>query len=204
MVDAIDSVHTQIWENAGNDYLSSINEINSDSLRITDKLPANFALLPFIRLIFPRARIVHIRRDPLATIASCIRAPFSDPALAFSVEDWARFYGIYQALMDTWRPLLGDQMLDLEYEDLVGDLPTQARRLIHFVGLDWHDACLHPERNRRAVRTASAQQVRREVHNESVNAWKRYAEQLEALRPYIKESYAQVIGASQTAQFVNS
>jgi len=161
--------------------------------RITDKLPANFALLPFIRLIFPRARIIHIRRDPLATIASCIRAPFSDPSLAFTVAGWARFYGIYQALMDRWRPLLGDQLLEVDYEDLVSDLPTQARRLIHFLGLSWDDACLHPELNQRAVRTASAQQVRREVNTASINAWRCYERQLEAIRPCLQESRERVL-----------
>lgn len=195
MVDAIDSAHERVWEQAGTAYLSRINELNADSARFTDKLPANFALLPFIRLIFPRARIVHVRRDPLATIASCITAPFSDPALALSIEDWARFHGIYQALMDSWRPLLGDQLLELDYEDLVSDLPAQAQRLVRFIGLDWHDACLHPEQHRRAIRTASAQQVRRAVHSESVASWRRYASQLEALRPLIRESYGEVIGA---------
>ncbi len=188
MIEAIDSLHTHVWENAGNDYLNSMKDIDRDSLRITDKLPANFALLPLIRLIFPRARIIHIRRDPLATIASCIRTPFSDPALAFTVEDWARFYGMYQALMERWRPLLGEQLLELDYEDLVSDLPTQAHRLIHFLGLDWNDACLHPHLNPRAVRTASVQQVRREVHTGAVSAWRCYEEQLEAIRPYVEES----------------
>jgi tetratricopeptide (TPR) repeat protein len=193
MIDAINSSHADVWKNAGNDYLHRINEIDSESLRFTDKLPANFTLLPFIRLIFPQARILHIRRDPLATIASCIRAPFSDPALAFTVEGWARFYGMYEALMERWRPLLGDQLLELDYEDLVSDLPTQARRLIHFLGLNWDDACLHPELNRRAVRTASAQQVRREVHTESIDAWRCYARQLEVLRPCLEKSRALVL-----------
>jgi len=194
MVEAIDSVHERVWEDAGTAYLSRIDELSACSSRFTDKLPANFALLPFIRLVFPRARIVHVRRDPLATIASCITAPFSDPALAFSVEDWARFHGIYQALMDSWRPLLGHQLLELDYEELVSDLPAQAQRLVRFIGLDWHDACLHPEQHRRAIRTASVQQVRRAVHSESVVSWRRYTSQLEALRPLIRESYALVKG----------
>ncbi|MEZ5504301.1 MAG: sulfotransferase [Halioglobus sp.] len=90
MVDAIDQLHSGVWEHAGQDYLRHMAELNSVALRITDKLPANFALLPFIRLIFPRADHSCAARS-LATIASCIKAPFSDPSLAFTVEDWARF-----------------------------------------------------------------------------------------------------------------
>jgi tetratricopeptide (TPR) repeat protein len=193
LLEAIDGVHARVWTDAGDDYLRRFDEINGDSMRITDKLPANYPLLPFVRLIFPRARIIHVRRHPLATIASCIRAPFSDPALAFTVEDWARFYGIYEALMDRWRPALGEQMLELQYEDLVGDFPAQARRVVSFVGLDWNNACLHPELNEWAVRTASAQQVRRKVHTGSVSAWRCYEAQLEALRPYVQESCEAVL-----------
>jgi len=189
MVEAIHNADPDAWKKAGAGYLQKMNEFDTGSSRITDKLPANFGLLPFVRLIFPRARIIHIRRDPLATIASCIRTPFAEPSLAFTVEDWARFYGIYQALIDRWRPILGEQMLELDYEQLVGDFPAQARRLISFLGLKWEDSCLHPEQNPRAVRTATATQIRRSVHGESIEGWRKYQSQLEALRPLIEESY---------------
>jgi len=195
VIEAINSLHPQVWQRAGSDYLARINEINDIAIRFTDKLPGNFGVLPYIRLIFPRARIVHIHREPLATIASCIRTSFANPALAFTVQDWARFYGIYQALMDHWLPMLGDQVLAVSYEELVNDLPAQARRLVNFLGLEWQDSCLYPEQSQRAVRTASAQQVRRVVHTESIDAWRCYEAQLEALRPYIKESREAVIHA---------
>lgn len=193
MVEAIHSADPQAWKKAGAGYLQKMHEFNTGSSRITDKLPANFGLLPFVRLIFPRARIIHIRRDPLATIASCIRTPFAEPSLAFTVEDWARFYGIYQALMDQWRPILGEQMLEIDYEQLVHDFPAQARSMISFLGLTWDDSCLHPEQNQRAVRTASATQIRRSVHSEAVASWRKYQTQLEALRPLIEESYLSVV-----------
>jgi len=193
MAEAINSTHPDVWDQAGAEYLRRMNEINSESIRITDKMPANFALIPYIRLIFPHAHIIHIRREPLATLASCIRTRFAEPLLALSVEDWARFYGLYQALMDHWRPLLGKQMLEIDYEELVRDLPTQARRLIAFLGLDWHEACLHPERSGRAVRTASVEQVRQSVHTGAINKWRVYEAQLEALRPLIAESRASLV-----------
>ena len=193
MVEAIHCADPDAWKKAGAGYLQKMNEFNTGSSRITDKLPANFGLLPFVRLIFPRARIIHIRRDPLATIASCIRTPFAEPSLAFTVEDWARFYGIYRALMDQWRPILGEQMLEVDYEQLVHDFPAQARRLISFLGLKWDDSCLHPEQNHRAVRTATATQIRRRVHGESIDSWRKYQSQLEALRPLIEESRLSVI-----------
>jgi hypothetical protein len=80
----------------------------------------------------------------------------------------------------------------VDYEVLVSDFPNQARRLIDFLGLDWNDSCLHPERNKRAVHTASAQQVRRAVHTEAISAWRCYERELAPLRPLIEESRAAV------------
>ena len=190
MVAAIDSIGPQVWKQPGAEYLRRMAELNVESVRTTDKLPVNFALIPYIRLIFPNARIIHLRREPLATLASCIRTNFSVSMFAWSVEDWARYYGVYQALMDHWRPILGAQLLEIDYEELVRDLPTQARRLVAFLGLDWHEACLHPERSKRAVRTASVDQVRRSVYTGAIAKWRHYEAELEALRPLIEESRA--------------
>jgi tetratricopeptide (TPR) repeat protein len=195
MIEAINELDPGVWSKAGDEYLKNIGELGSGVLRITDKLPANYGLLPYIRLVFPRARIIHLRRDPLATICSCIRQNFSAPSLAFSVEDWARFYGIYQALMEKWQPILGSQMLTVDYESLVSDFPSKVREIIAFLGLDWNEACLHPELNRRAVRTASLQQVRNVVHTEAIGAWGRYNDQLKLLEPIIEQSKATVTGS---------
>lgn len=188
----LDSVATDVWSRAGENYLSRIREINPDSPRVTDKLPANFALLPWIRLLLPGARIIHVRRHPLATLSSCIRTPFADDLLSFSIENWGRFYGLYEALMNAWRPQLAGVMHEIHYEDLVTDLPAQARGLIEFLGLEWDQACLRPERGQRAVRTASAAQVRREVSASSMHTWRRYREQLQALPALAEESRRQI------------
>ena len=195
LADAIGGLPGSPWHDAGAEYLRRMDEIDSEANRITDKLPANFALLPWIRLILPQARILHVRRHPMATLASCIRTPFADNLLSFTVENWARFYGLYEALMSRWQPLMGDCLLEVRYEDLVSDLPGQVQRLLDFLGLDWHDACLQPERARRAVRTASQAQVRQGVHGESVDKWRRYERQLLALKPLIRESREAVAGA---------
>lgn len=186
---AIDGLGPDSWRRAGGDYIGKLNEIDPDSPRVTDKLPANFALLPWIRLLLPGARVIHVRRHPLATLASCIRTPFADNLLSFTVEDWARFYGLYEALMERWRPILGNMMLEMEYEVLVADLNGQARRMIDFLELDWWENCLRPEKSRHAVRTASVRQVRKGVHMNSVSRWKNHERPLRKLEPLIRESH---------------
>jgi len=199
MIESIDASHENVWDHAGAQYLRRIEELNTQAKRVTDKLPANFALLPYIRLVFPRAHIIHLKREPLASIASCIRTRFNNPLLSFSAGNWARFYGMYQGMMDHWRPILGEQLLEIDYEDLVRDLPTQSRRLTDFIGLEWHENCLYPERNTRAVNTASIKQVRQGVHTGAIDAWRRWEAQLEALRPLIQESREAVASPAPTS-----
>jgi len=192
LIEAIHFNDSDAWRSAGQQYLDKMAELDSVALRTTDKLPANFALLPLIRLVFPNARIIHLRRNPLATIGSCIRTAFSEYSLALSVEDWARFYGMYQAMMDRWRPMLGDQLYELEYEQLASDFPAKARELLEFSGLPWDDACLFPEQNQGPVRTASFMQVRQKVHTAAVSAWKCYQAELEPLLPLIEQTRQEV------------
>ena len=94
--------------------------------------------------------------------------------------------------MDAWQPLLGDQMLTVDYEEMVNDFPAVSRKVIAFLGLDWEAACLHPERNSRAVRTASRQQVREPVHGRAVDTWRRFEAELEPLLPIIQETRAAI------------
>ncbi len=188
MIEAISGLSDHIWISAGDQYLAAFEGLVGSADRTTDKLPGNYGLLPYIRLIFPRAKVLHLRRDPLATLYSCIRQNFRAPALSFTVGDWARQYGVYRALLTAWTPILDGQMMTVDYEDLVTDFPTVARRVVNFLDLEWHEACLYPEQNERLVNTASIFQVREAVHTGSIDAWRRCQTQLEGLLPIIEET----------------
>ena len=188
MIQAINNLSDHIWLSAGEQYLTRFQQSGADCARVVDKLPGNYGLLPYIRLIFPNARVIHLRRHPLATLYSCIRQNFTAPGLSLTVKAWARQYGVYRTLMRAWTPMLQDQMLTVDYEDLVSDFPTVARRLVQFLGLEWNDACLYPEKNERIVKTASVLQVREPVHKGSVESWRRCQAQMEALLPVIEET----------------
>ncbi|MEM1201340.1 MAG: sulfotransferase, partial [Pseudomonadota bacterium] len=62
----------------------------------------------------------------------------------------------------------------VDYETLVQSPEDEARRLISFVGLDWHDACLKPEASNAAIATASRWQARQPVTTSSIGRWKNY------------------------------
>ena len=188
MIESIHRLDPHIWHQAGASYLGQFQSPPPGVSHIIDKLPGNFGLLPYIRLIFPKAKIIHVRRNPLATLYSCIKQHFRQRQLAFTVEGWAGYYGVYQELVATWEPMLAGQMITIDYEELVSNFSEVAKQVVAFVGLEWNDACLHPERNVRAVKTASVDQVREPVHTNSTEKWRRHEAAMQPLLQVIDKT----------------
>ncbi|MBI3898948.1 MAG: tetratricopeptide repeat protein [Gammaproteobacteria bacterium] len=151
-------------------------------VRVTDKMHFNFMHLGLIALLFPKARIIHCRRDPLDT---CLSNYFHDFApgvnYAYSLEEIARYYQEYERVMRHWQDVLPIKILDSQYEKVVADIDTEARRLIDYLGLEWHSACLEFYRSARTVRTLSVGQVRQPIYTQSKQRWKNYAAHIEPL-----------------------
>ncbi len=165
-------------------YLSLLDGIDPAAARIVDKNPFNFLRLGLLRRALPLARIVHVRRTPIDTALSLFTTCFSARNNFFfgSREDLLFYYDHYVRLMNHWRVVLpAERFLEVDYEALVDDREAQTRRLIAFCGLDWEDACMHPERNERVVSTASLWQVRQPVHRGAVGRWRNYAPWLGSL-----------------------
>ena len=135
---------------------------------------ANYCFLGLVCAALPEARIIHTRRDPIDTCLSCYSKLFStEIPYAYDLGELGRYYRGYAGLMAHWRRVLpADMMLDVQYEELVGDLEPQARRLLGHCGLDWDDACLSFHRTERIVRTASVTQVRQPIYRTSVGRWR--------------------------------
>ena len=90
-----------------------------------------------------------------------------------------RTYRRYLELMAHWRRVLPPgAMLEVQYEEVVGDLEGQARRLIVYCGLAWDPHCLEFHETPRLVRTASVNQVRQPLYNSSLQRWRRYERHL--------------------------
>jgi tetratricopeptide (TPR) repeat protein len=166
-------------------YLDAIDRkaCNAAALRITDKMPHNFQSVGFIATLFPRARIIHVRRNPLDTCLSIWQQNFNDShTYARNLSDLGHHYAHYRKLMEHWREVLPGRMLEIDYEDLVAQQDATSRRLIAHLGLPWDEACLRPQDVRRTVLTASVWQVRQPVYTRSVERWRNYEHQLEPLR----------------------
>jgi tetratricopeptide (TPR) repeat protein len=158
-------------------YGSFLARLAPDASRVTDKMPTNYLLLGLIHAAFPRARIVHCRRDPRDTCLSIYVTPFDDlPDFAGDRGSIAFYYKQYARLMRHWHSVLPpESIFELDYEALVADREAMIRRLVAFTGLEWNDACLRPEQNPRAVATPSMWQVRQPVYRASAGRWRHYA-----------------------------
>lgn len=164
-------------------YLALLRERGGEAARVADKMPYNFLYLGVIATLFPRARIVHCRRDAMATCFSIFtRNLAGSHPYAYALEDLAAAYAGYRRLMAHWRGVLGAQLLDFDYEALLDDQAGQTRRLLAFVGLDWDPRCLDFHRAARTVTTASQWQVRRPLDARGRSHWQHYAGALEPLR----------------------
>ena len=172
---------------AAADYLGVLCKIASKAARVTDKMPFNFLWAGLIHVAFPRATIIHCRRAAIDTALSIHQTHFH-PILAFPTggTELVAYFRDYQRLIDHWRSVLPpDRFIEVDYEDLTRAPEPVIRRIIAACGLLWHDDCLRPESNQRAVKTPSKWQARQPIYRTSVERWRRYEPWLGALRALV-------------------
>jgi tetratricopeptide (TPR) repeat protein len=180
---------TPFLAKAAADYLGVLREISPTAARVTDKMPFNFLWAGLIHLAFPRAMIIHCRRTAVDTALSIHQTHFH-PGLAFPTggPELVAYFRSYQRLIDHWRSVLpSDRFIEVDYEDLTRAPEPAIRRIIAACGLAWHDACLRPESNPRAVKTPSKWQTRQPIYRTSVARWRRYEPWLGPLQALVEE-----------------
>jgi tetratricopeptide (TPR) repeat protein len=173
---------------AGARYREHLKTLAPNAQRVVDKMPANFMFIGLIRKALPGARIIHVRRNALDTCFSCYAHQFQgNLAYTYDLGELGRYYCAYENLMAHWRAVLpADAMLELDYETLVGDFETEARRLIAYCGLPWDESCTAFHKKQRPVHTASAFQVRMPLYTTSVGRAAPYMEHLGELIAALK------------------
>lgn len=148
-----------------------------------EKLPENYLLIGHISRSFPRGVMVHVRRNPMDACFAMYKQSYF--RYAYSLDDLGRYYLAYDRLMRHWRSLLGDRLIELQYEDLVTNPNKEVRQLLQRLDLSFEPACLEFESSRAPTRTASAVQVREKIHTRSVGRWRRFQRQLRPLQDYL-------------------
>ncbi|MBF0281910.1 MAG: tetratricopeptide repeat protein [Zetaproteobacteria bacterium] len=165
-------------------YLEALNHLAGSRPFITDKMPLNFRWLGFLLLAQPDLKIVHVRRDPMAVCWSNFKQYFPTNGLGFAydLDDLAQYYQMYEGLMQFWRERFPGRIYDLNYEQLTEHQEDETRKLLQYCGLSWDERCLAFETSDRAVRTASASQVRHKMYQGSSDAWRKFERHLQPLK----------------------
>ena len=167
----------------GKQYLSQTQRHRGSAPFFTDKMPNNFAYVGFIKAILPNAKIIDARRHPMDSCVGCFKQHFAKgQTFTYDLFELGEFYLEYERMMTHWDAVLPGQVLHVEYENVVSDLETQVRRLLEFCGLEFEQSCVNFHETKRAVRTASSEQVRQPIYQGSLATWKRFGSDLDVLR----------------------
>jgi tetratricopeptide (TPR) repeat protein len=161
-------------ESLARQHLDRLSQLNGQALRVADKMPDNYLHLGLIATLFPKAKLIHCRRDLRDVAVSCWITNFRQIRWAFNPDHIASRFREYRRLMEHWRRVLPVSVLEVDYEETVTDLEGVARRLVGWCGLEWEPDCLAFHETRRPVRTASVTQVRQPIYQRSVARWKNY------------------------------
>jgi tetratricopeptide (TPR) repeat protein len=180
---AIETLTSELARKLGERYLSDTRAYRSGKPRFTDKMPNNFQHLDLIQLILPNARVIDVRREPMACGFAVFKQLFANgQRFAYSQEDIGRYYRMYVELMAHWERVLPGKILRVQYEDLVKDLEPNVRRLLDFCGLEFEPACVDFHRTRRHVHTPSSEQVHRPIYRDGLEHWRNFERWLAPLK----------------------
>ena len=190
-LEALKRVPAEVWKQLGEEYVRQARLRVPEGRYFIDKMPGNYLGLGFIRTMLPRARIIHLRRHPVATCLSIYEQNFATP-LGYSNDlRWlGRQYLQYRGLMDHWNGLFGEAIVELDYEALVSECEGTLGWLADRLGLEQDGRELDHLKTDSRILTASLWQARQPIHCDSVARWRRYEQQLQPLL----EELAPVLG----------
>ena len=177
----LSKLSTSEIESLGKQYISETKMIRSEFPFFIDKMPNNFSHIGLINLILPNAKIIDSRRDPLDTCFSCYKQLFARGQMfTYDFNELARYYVNYIKLMDHWDEVLPGKVYRVFYENIVENQEDETKNLLEFCNLPFEENCLRFYETKRAVKTASSEQVRQPIYRKSIHHWKNY-------EPFLKE-----------------
>lgn len=193
-------VDQYLYQQTGNHYPTSMQDLSAEQMQqaatlylislkrhagnkpfVIDKLPANFQSIGLIYKLFPKAKVIHIRRHPPAVAFSVFKNYFAENEPYFcSLSEFKDYQNFYLDLMDHWHRVIPDYILDINYHDLVKRKEQTIQAILAFCGLDWNNACLIHKQEHAPVKTLSNIQVRQPIMTTIDIDWLPYEAHLQA------------------------
>ncbi len=177
------------WYREKIEFITKNQEIPKEAPRwLIDKLPSNFVNVGFIKKMIPDAKFLYCKRDPMDNGLSIYKQNFlSTHSYATRLEDIAHFTSIERRVMNSWMEQYPDDIMLVEYENLVANFDAVTQQVFEFTDLDWNEEVQYFYKNNHYCNTASFDQVRQPVSNKSVGFYKNYKQQLKPLNDELKK-----------------
>lgn len=170
-------------------YLEQVAYRLHDKAYFIDKLPFNILYLGFFAKAFPKGRIIYLHRNPMDACFAMYKQVFTWAyKFSYSLENLGKYYVAFDRLMSHWKDMLGDRIVQVNYEDLVDDTEAQTRAMLSKLGISFEQACLDFDQNDAPSATASSVQIREKAHKNSIDKWRRFENELAPLEDYLKKA----------------
>lgn len=187
--DNVDDLSPYVVKGIAKGILTELKELAEDAKPdakfVVDKLPHNFENVGLIKFIFPKAKIISVRRDPrdiaVSNFFTDYQAKHGGMGFAYDLEWIGEQLADHNLLMHHWQQVFPNEILEINYEDVVEDTEGQARRLLDYIGVEWEPQVLAFNELDRPVKTASVWQVRQPIYKSSTAKWMRYQNHLAKL-----------------------
>ena len=204
--DCIDDLNSYTSAGIANNVLRELKELSQESKpnakHVVDKLPHNFENIGLIKFLFPKSKIISVRRDPrdiaISNYFTDYQAKHGGMGFAYDLECIGQQLADHNLLMHHWQETFPGDILEINYEDVVDDLEVSARKMLDYIGVDWQPEVLKFNELDRTVKTASVWQVRQPIYKTSKAKWKRYESHIS---PLIKGTNSKIISSPLTDLF---
>ena len=185
--EVIESLQGSDLTDLGKSFIEETQFLRTGKQYFIDKMPNNFSHIGLIKLILPNAKVIDARRNPMDTCFSCFKQLFArGQAFTYDLSEIARYYVNYVNLMDHWDKVLPGYVFKVQHEDLINNQEGVTRDLIEFCEVDFESSTLEFYKTKRAVKTASSEQVRQPINTKGVNQWKNYEAHLKDLKFHLE------------------
>jgi tetratricopeptide (TPR) repeat protein len=173
----------------GDAYMERTKEHGLSGHKFIDKLPLNSLYVGLIHAALPKAKIIHVKRNPLDTIYAMYKQLFtSGYPFSYDLTELTTYYIAHHKLMMHWQKLLPNIIHQVNYEDVVNNIGNEAKRLINYCQLEWQDQCVDFHQNKAPSTTASASQVREKIYKSSTGKWRHYEKQLDSIKQQLESA----------------
>lgn len=180
----------QNYKKIADDYLHLTRQWSQNTGVFTDKMPPNINYAGVLLLAIPNAKLIHSRRNAMDVCLSAFKQNFeSGSEYSYNLVELVQYYKFQEKLAEHWKIIFPNQVLSVNYEEIIESPEQEIKRLLDFLNLEFDAACLKFYQTKRTIRTASAGQVTQKLYTTATNYYKKYGDSLDELSNLLKQPF---------------